>query len=148
MKVSDKMTRNVQLARSDDTVRQAAQTMAQIDAGVLPVADDERLIGMVADRDIAARAVTKGKGPDTRLSEVMAREVAYCFEDEDLEQAARTMGEQQVHRLPVMRRNQRLVGILALGDIAMGEGARLTGEALPGISHPGGTQSQTGGERS
>jgi CBS domain-containing protein len=80
--------------------------MARIDAGVPPVADGRRLslIGMVTDRDIAMRAVAGGKGPDTRLSEVMTRDVACCFEDEDLEQAARTMGERQVHRLPVVSR--------------------------------------------
>jgi CBS-domain-containing membrane protein len=119
--------------------------MARIDAGVPPVAGGRRLIGMVTDCDSAMRAVAGGKGPDTRLSEVMTREVACCFEDEDLEQAARTMGEQQVHRLPVVSRDQRLVGILALGDIAMGGGARRAGEASAGISQPGGAQSQSGG---
>ncbi|MCB4822770.1 CBS domain-containing protein [Roseicella aerolata] len=148
MKVSDKMTRNPRLASPDDSIREVARTMAEIDAGALPVSQGDRLVGMVTDRDIAVRAVAQGKGPDTPVREVMTPEVKYCFEDEEVEQVARNMGDIQVHRLPVVNRDKRLVGILSLGDIAMGEGPRPAGEAMAGISRPGGQHSQTGGPRS
>jgi CBS domain-containing protein len=147
MKVSDKMTRNVRVASPDDSIQQAAHSMAESDAGALPVGQDDRLVGMVTDRDIAVRGVAQGKGPDTKVREVMTPKVKYCFEDEDLAQVARNMGEQQLRRLPVVNRQKRLVGILALGDIAMGEGPRPAGEALAGVSRPGGAHSQTGGPR-
>lgn len=147
MKVSDKMTRNVRLARLDDTIRDAARTMGEMDAGVLPVTDGDKLVGMVTDRDIAVRAIGAGKGPDTPVREVMTPEVKYCFEDEEIEHVAHNMGDIQVHRLPVVSRDRRLVGIISLGDIAMGEGPRPAGEALAGISRPGGQHSQTGGPR-
>jgi len=147
MKVSDKMTRNPRLAHPDDTILEVARIMAEIDAGAIPVADGERLIGMVTDRDIAVRAVAQGKGPDTKLREVMTPETKYCFEDEDIAHVARNMGEIQVHRLPVVNRDRHLVGIISLGDIAVGEGPMPAGEAVAGISRPGGQHSQTGGPR-
>ena len=119
----------------------------QADAGVLPVGENDRLVGMVTDCDIAVRAVAQGKGPDTKVREVMTPDVQYCFEDEDLEEVARRMGGQQVRRLAVMSRDKRLVGILSLGDVAMGEGPRPAGDALLGVSRPGGAHTQTGGER-
>ncbi len=145
MKVSEKMTRVVRIASPDDSIREAARCMAECDSGVLPVGENDRLVGMVTDRDIALRAVAEGKGPDTRVREVMTQDVRYCFEDEELEHAARMMSEQQVRRLPVMNRQKRLVGILSLGDMAMGEGPFPAGEALAGVSRPGGAHSQTGG---
>jgi CBS domain-containing protein len=148
MKVSDKMTRQVRLASPDDSIQQAARVMAEADAGALPVGQDDRLVGMVTDRDIAVRAVAQGKGPDTRVQEVMSPGIEYCFEDEELDQVARKMAEKQVRRLPVVNRQKRLVGILSLGDVAMGEGPRPAGEALSGVSRPGGAHSQTGGPRS
>ena len=147
MKVSDKMTRSPRIASPDDAIRDAAGAMAQVDTGVLPVGENDRLVGMVTDRDIAVRAVAQGKGPDTKVREVMTPGVQYCFEDEDLEEVARRMGEQQVRRMPVMDRDKRLVGILSLGDVAMGEGPQPAGDALSGVSRPGGAHSQTGGER-
>lgn len=147
MKVRDKMTRNVRLIGPEATIRKAAHTMAECDAGALPVAKDDHLVGMVTDRDIAVRAVAKGKGLETKVQEVMTSDIKYCFEDEDLGHVARNMGEQQVRRLPVMNRDKRLVGILSLGDVAMGEGPHPAGEAVSGISRPGGIHSQTGGAR-
>ncbi len=147
MKVKDKMTRDVRLAHPDETIRDVARTMGEIDAGVLPVADGDRLIGMITDRDIAIRAIAQGKGPDTQVREVMTPEVMYCFEDEDIERVAHNMGDIQVHRLPVVTRDKRLVGIISLADIAMGEGPHPAGEALAGISRPGGLHSQIGGPR-
>jgi CBS domain-containing protein len=90
------------------------------------------------------RAVALGKGPDTPVSDVMSREVKYCFEDEDLEHVARNMADIQVRRLPVVDRDKRLVGIIALGDIATREDARTSGEAIKGVSEPGGPHSGSG----
>ena len=122
--------------------------MAECDAGALPVGQDDRLVGMITDRDITVRGVAQGKGLDTKVRDVMTPDVKYCFEDEDLDHVARNMGEQQVRRLPVVNRDKRLVGILSLGDVAMGERPRLAGEAVAGVSRPGGAHSQTGGPRS
>jgi CBS domain-containing protein len=143
MKVSEVMTRQVELAKPDETIQQAAGVMAQIDSGALPVTDGDRLIGMLTDRDIAIRAVAKGKGPDAKVRDVMTPEVKYCFEDEDLGHVAKNMGEIQVRRLPVMSRDKRLVGIVSLGDIAFEAGKGPSGKALEGVSQPGGQHNQS-----
>ena len=144
MKVSEAMTRDVSIASPDDTLQQAATKMAELDAGVLPVGANDRLVGMLTDRDIAVRAVAKGKGPQTAVREVMSEEVKYCFEDEDLATVSANMGDIQLRRLPVLSRDKRLVGIVSLGDIVRtGRNARQAGQALAGISQPGGEHSQT-----
>jgi len=89
MNVSDAMTRAVQIASPDQTIQQAARLMASIDAGSLPVGDNDKLVGMITDRDIAIRAVADGKGPDTRVRDVMSKDVKYCFEDETVEAVSR-----------------------------------------------------------
>ncbi|MBB4018613.1 CBS domain-containing protein [Chelatococcus caeni] len=143
MRVSEAMTRNVSIARPDQSIQEAARMMADIDAGILPVGDNDRLVGMITDRDIAVRAVAAGKGPDAQVADVMTRDVCYCFDDEDLDDVAHNLGEQQIRRIPVVNRDKRLVGILSLGDLAiMQQGP--AGEALAGISRPGGMHSQTG----
>ena len=143
MRVSEAMSSDVRIANPDQTIREAAQTMASIDAGVLPVADNERLVGMITDRDIAIRAVAQGRGPDTKVRDVMTADVKYCFDDQDIDEVSRNMGDIQVRRLPVINREKRLVGILSLGDIALNGGDDEAGEALSGISRPGGQHSQT-----
>jgi CBS domain-containing protein len=147
MRVSEAMTRDVRVARPDQTIRDAAKMMSDVDAGVLPVGENDQLVGMITDRDIAIRVIAKGKGPDTPVREVMTADVKYCFEDEDTDQVARNMADQQVRRLPVVNRDKRLVGILSLGDLAVMQGGQPAGEALAGISQPGGEHSQTGGSR-
>ena len=143
MKISDCMTREVTTISPDRTIRDVAKMMAEIDAGAVPVGENDRLVGMITDRDIAIRAVARGLGPDTRIQDVMTGELMYCFEDEDVNHVARNMGDIQVRRLPVMSRDKRLVGIIALGDIACGATSkRLVGEALSGISREGGTHDQ------
>lgn len=91
---------------------------------------------MISDRDIAIRAVAHEKSPDTKVREVMTDEVLYCFEDQDVDEVARNMSDVQLHRLPVLNRDKRLVGIVALADIAQSAGARVTGKAVAGISQP------------
>lgn len=143
MKVSDVMTREVQVVAPDETLEQAARAMALLDAGILPVGDANRLVGMISDRDIAVRGVAFGKGPTTLVREVMSGEVKYCFEDQDLAEIGRNMGEQQVRRLPVVNREKRLVGILSLGDIAVAGREAIAGDALGDISRPGGAHTQS-----
>ena len=145
MRVAEAMTRDVRVAHPDQSIQEAARMMADIDAGILPVGEGDRLVGMITDRDIAIRAVAEGKGPQTPIRDVMSPEVKYCFEDDDTDEVARNMAEIQVRRLPVVNRDKRLVGIIALGDLAVMEGGRVAGEAVSGISQPGGQHSQTGG---
>ncbi|MFN3522734.1 MAG: CBS domain-containing protein [Phenylobacterium sp.] len=143
MKVADCMTRDVQIADPDMTIREAAQIMARVDAGALPVGQNDRLVGMITDRDIAIRAVAAGEGPDCRVSQVMSADVCYCFDDQDLAEVLANMGDEQIRRLPVVSRDKRLVGIISLGDIALEGAANQTASALSGISRPGGEHSQT-----
>jgi len=143
MKVHDSMTRDVQIAAPSQSVRDAARMMAELDVGVLPVGENDRLVGMITDRDIVVRAVAAGHGPDTPVREVMSPQVQYCFEDQTVEEVTANMGDIQVRRLPVVDRDKRLVGIISLGDIAVQSGREQeAGVALSGISRPGGVHSQ------
>ena len=142
MKISSVMSRDVQLIKADDTIRSAAALMRKIDAGLLPVAENDKLVGMITDRDIAIRGVAEGKGPDAKVRDAMSPEVKYCFEDEDLDDAVRSMGEQKVRRLPVMSRDKRLVGIVSLGDVAVYADSKQTDAAVSAVSEPGGPHSQ------
>jgi CBS domain-containing protein len=142
MKVSDAMTPEVQLCTPDDTLRDAAQAMAALGVGLLPVTDNSRLVGMISDRDIAIRGIGMGRGPEGRVGDVMTADVKYCYDDQDLDEVSANMGEIQVRRLPVLNRNKQLVGIIALGDIALSQGGNGTGAALCGISRPGGQHVQ------
>lgn len=138
MRVCDAMTPSVQLCTPQDSIRDAAEAMTALNVGLLPVADSDRLVGMISDRDIATRGVAMGRGPDALVRDVMTADVKYCFEDQDLDEITRNMADIQVRRLPVLNRDKRLVGIIALGDIAVskaGDGATM---ALCGISQPGG----------
>jgi CBS domain-containing protein len=142
MKVSDAMTPEVQLCTPDDTLRDAAQAMAALGVGLLPVTDNDRLVGMISDRDIAIRGIGMGRGPEGRVGDVMTADVKYCYDDQELDQVSAIMGDIQVRRLPVLDRNKQLVGIIALGDIALIQGGNGTGAALCGISRPGGQHVQ------
>ena len=142
-KVADVMSKNVKLASPEDTVQQAARVMSEQDTGVLPVGENDRLVGMVTDRDLAVRAVAAGKDPSkTKLREVMSGEPRYVFEDDPVEKAAASMAEQQVQRVPVLNRDKRLVGILSIGDLAREAGGGLAGRALEGVLRPGGQHNQ------
>src|SRR5262245_23179520 len=138
MRVSEAMTREVRIASPGQTIRDVAKMMADLDAGAVPVGENDRLIGMITDRDIAIRAVAAGKGPDTPVREVMSTEVKYVYDDEELDHVAKNMGDIQVRRLPVVNRDKRLVGIVSLGDVAQKEDARKSGAAIAGVSQRGG----------
>jgi len=132
------MTREVRVASPGQSIREAAKIMDEINAGSMPVGDNDRLVGMITDRDIAIRAVAVGKGPDTPVREVMTTEqVLYCYEDEELDHVAKNMSQQQVRRLPVVNREKRLVGIVSLGNIAQAE-SRAASKAVKGVTKPGG----------
>lgn len=138
MKVCDAMTTSVQLCTPQDTLKDAAEAMMSLDVGLLPVTDGDRLVGMISDRDIATRGVALGLGPDSPVQSVMTEEVKYCFDDQELEEVTQNMGDIQVRRLPVLNRDKRLVGIIALGDIARARAGDGTAEALSQISEPSG----------
>lgn len=143
MKVREAMTIKVRTANPEQTICEAACLMAECDAGFLPVGENDRLVGVITDRDIAIRAVAQGKSPETPVREVMSKEVLYCFEDEDVEHVARNMSDVKVRRLPVLNRKKRLVGIISVGDLALSANAQIAGRAVAGISKPGGAHSQT-----
>ena len=147
MQVNEAMSSDVKIASPDQSIRDAAKMMAELDAGVLPVGENDKLVGMITDRDIAVRAVAAGKPPTTKVREVMSSEVKYCFEDDDLDDVAENMADIKVRRLPVLNREKRLVGIVSLGDIALFDGAGSAGSALCVISVPGGDHSQSGDGR-
>jgi CBS domain-containing protein len=143
MRVNEAMSRNVRLADPGQSIREVAKIMAEIDAGAIPVQENDRLVGMITDRDIAIRAVAQGKGPDTPVRDVMSTEqVLYCYEDEDLDHVAKNMGDERVRRLPVVNREKRLVGIVSLGDVATSEN-KAGGKAVSGVSKQGGPHSQS-----
>jgi CBS domain-containing protein len=148
MQVNEAMTNDVKIASPNQSICDAARLMAEIDAGVLPVGENDQLVGMITDRDIAIRAVAAAKGPQTPIRDIMSKEVMYCFEDDDLDDVVQNMADIKVRRLPVLNRKKRLVGILSVADIALTEGVGSAGSALCGISEPGGEHSQSlDGER-
>jgi CBS domain-containing protein len=130
-KVSEVMTSDVKVVRPDESVQKAAAIMSEQDIGSLPVCDGMRLKGMITDRDIAVRAVAGGRGVDTPVSEVMTEEVIWCGEDADVQDLLERMGTNQIRRVPVLDANRNLVGIVALGDLAIEQDV---GEALRDIS--------------
>jgi CBS domain-containing protein len=138
MRVNEVMTKGAECIPPSATVRDAAGRMRDLDVGSLPVCDNDRLVGVVTDRDIAVRSVAAGHDPKSeRVSEVMTDKVVYCFDDQDVREAAELMREEQVRRLPVLNRAKRLVGIVSLGDLAVQAGDdRLSGQTLEEISAP------------
>jgi CBS domain-containing protein len=133
MKVVEMMTRDVRTARPSDTIIDAARLMAQCDCGALPVEDQDRLVGMITDRDLVVRALAQGK-TDATVADIMSQDIKYCFDDEEVDAVAHNMGDIQMRRLPVVNRSKRLVGILSLGDIARTEQWQASASALHGIS--------------
>ena len=135
--LKDLMSRDVKVINPDMTIAEAAQRMRDGDFGMLPVGEDDRMIGTISDRDIAIRAIAEGKDADTKVRDVMSEGIAWAYEDDSVEKAALIMSERQVRRLPVVNRNKRLVGIVALGDFAV-ESSEIkpAAKALSEISKP------------
>jgi CBS domain-containing protein len=138
MQLSEIMTSNPVVLGPDTMLREAAQKMRELDSGVMPVGESDRLVGMLTDRDITVRATADGKDPNTTpVREVMTSDVVYCFADDDIETAARTMEENQIRRVIVLDRDKRLVGIASLGDIAVHAASnQLPGEVTEAVSEP------------
>lgn len=134
MKISEIMTRDVQIILPEQSLQEAASLMQRIDSGALLVHEGDRLVGMVTDRDITVRGVAKGLGPDTPVREVMTGNVRYCFEDEDVQHVAQNMADIQLRRLPVLNREKRLVGVVSLGNIASIESSRVSDTVLRGVA--------------
>lgn len=143
MKVSDLMSRDVCLAAPSQKLRDVAAEMEKNDIGVMPVRDNDRLVGMITDRDIAVRGISRGLGPDAPVRDVMSSEVRYCFEDEDIKDLAQNMADEQIRRLPVLNSQKRLVGIISLGDLAVSQEGDAGEMALSGISQTGGHHCQS-----
>lgn len=142
MKVSEVMSRDVQTVRPDQTARDAANFMLQADAGAIPVTEGDRLIGMITDRDIAVRGVAEGYGPDTPVRDLMTSDIVSARESDDVEEAAVRMSEAQVRRLMVIDDQQKLCGIVSLGDLSRSSDTDCAAEALEGVSQPGGQHQQ------
>src|SRR4051795_7830085 len=136
MQLKDVMTREIEVISPEASIEEAARKMDALNVGPLPVCDGNRLVGMVTDRDITVRATAAGKDPRTaRVREAMSTDVLYCFDDQDVSEAARLMESQQVRRLPVVDHSRRLVGIVSLGDLATAtRDSRLSGEVLERVS--------------
>lgn len=143
MQVADAMTRNVKVINPGQNIAEAARMMADEDIGSLPVAENDRLVGMVTDRDIVIRGLAQGKANDTAIRDVMSTEIKYCFEDDDLESVAQNMGDLQIRRLPVVSRDKRLVGIVSLGDLAETDEPAAS-DALSEIAEPASRHHSTG----
>ena len=138
MRVKELMTMNVECTPPDAKLHVAAEKMKVLDVGSLPVCENDRLIGMITDRDIVVRAIAEGRNPaEVAVRDVMTCETTYCHEDDDIEHAAQLMKEEQIRRLVVLNRQKRLVGIVSLGDLAIESGDDLlAGETLERISEP------------
>jgi len=139
MRLKDIMTPNPECIRPDASIQEAACKMRDLDVGPLPVCGyDDRLAGMITDRDIAVRAVAEGKDPrTTTVQDAMTEDIVFGFEDQELEDAARVMEMRQIRRLVVLNRDKHLVGIVSLGDLAVETGTRPTaGEVLREVSEP------------
>ena len=143
MKVSKIMTRDVRLLNPDNTIGEAASLMAEIDTGALPVGENDRLVGMITDRDIVVRAVAQGRPVNTKVSAIMSKEMLYCFDTDEIDDVARNMGKARVRRLPVVNRDKRLVGIVSLGDLARNDDPTTIGRTVSRVSTPGGKHDQT-----
>jgi CBS domain-containing protein len=138
MRVKDIMTASVECVWPDDTLQEAAVKMKEMEIGPLPVCDRLHIVGMLTDRDIAIHGVAAGRDPRlTKVSDVMTREVISCYEDEDVEEAERLMQSRQVRRILVVNRDDHLVGIVSLGDLAAETGnPQRVGEVLQDVSEP------------
>ena len=142
MKIREVMTSDVQTVSADQTAREAAAFMLRAEAGSIPVCDGDKVIGIITDRDIAVRGVAEGRGPETLVRELMSDGIICARDDDDVADVARRMSEEQVRRLPVLDAEDRLCGIVSLGDLARESGGEEAHEAFEAVSQPGGEHQQ------
>ena len=146
MKITEIMTPNPEVIAPEQPIQHAARLMLDGDTGALPVGNGDRLIGMVTDRDITVRAVAEGRGPDTPVREVMSEKLLFAWDDQDVEDVAIQMSDAQVRRMPILsRQDERLVGIVSIGDLATQGDSDAAEAALSGVSEPGGEHNQSQG---
>ena len=147
MKLSEIMTREVAILQPDDSLQFAAKKMRDLNIGFLPVCDGEELIGVISDRDIIIRALADGMDANIMLGrDMMTTPPIYCFDDQDVSEAAKIMEENQIRRLVVLsREDKRLVGVLSLGDLARSERTERSGRVLKKVSEPDGTEKAKNG---
>jgi CBS domain-containing protein len=140
MLIRDVMTRGAECVGPDATLQEAARKMKGLDVGPLPVCDNDRIAGMVTDRDIVVRGIAEGKDPKrAHVRDIMTQGIQWCFEDDDVEKAAHLMQEKQIRRLIVLNRDKRMVGIVSLGDLAsQTHDQQTSGKTLEKISEPTG----------
>jgi len=139
MQISELMTRNPITVTPNQTIGEAAAIMEKSDLGFLPVGEDDRMVGMITDRDIALRGAGLGKTPNTLVRDAMTQDVRYCYDDEETQAVVQNLGSQQIRRIPVVSRSEKqLVGIVSLGDIAQRGSDDDAGAALEKIAQPGG----------
>lgn len=133
--VAEVMTRDVATLAPDDTIRAAAQKMDELNVGALPVCDGTKLVGIVTDRDIVVRAVSAGVGSASPVGGIVSGPVDWCYESEDVSVAQKKMADRQIRRLPVVDAEKRLVGIVALGDVATNADGEIS-STLGAVSSP------------
>lgn len=136
MKIQEVMTRDVQVARPDESIQSVARRMSEGDFGFMPVCDGMKIEGTVTDRDLTVRALAEGKSFETPVAAVMSRDVQWCRADEDAKDVLKLMGDRQIRRLPIVDDDNRLVGVVALGDLTGKVRDKHTGDALEDISKP------------
>jgi CBS domain-containing protein len=134
MKVQEIMSKDVTWVGPEMLLKDAAKKMRDDDVGCLPVGKADKLVGMITDRDITCRAVAEGSIAKSRVADAMSKGVTYCFDDQDVKEAAQLMETKQIHRLPVLNRQKRMVGIVSLGDLAVHAPHELTGEVVEAVS--------------
>jgi CBS domain-containing protein len=138
MKLKDIMTKEVEVIPPDATFKEAAQKMRVHDIGFLPVCDSDRVLGVITDRDIIVRSTAEGTDPNKRIGqEFFTSPMIYCFDDQDVEEAAKVMEEHQIRRLVVLNRDTKhLVGVVSLGDLATSGKEKTSAEVLQSVSEP------------
>ena len=140
--IRDLMTSNIETVGPDQTAKDAASFMLSADTGSIPVCEDDKVIGMITDRDIAVRGVAEGKGPDCSVRELMSKDIVCARDTDDAQDIAAKMSAAQVRRLPVLDASDKLVGMVSLGDLARETSGESAHEALEGVSKPGGQHQQ------
>lgn len=136
MIIREVMTTNVEIIKPDISVTEAAKKMKSLDCGILPVYENDKLIGMITDRDIAIRSTAEGRDPNKDMvRNVMTKKVVYCYDDESIESVASKMEDEKIRRILILDRNKRLVGICSLGDmVKISKDFELSGEVLEKVS--------------
>jgi CBS domain-containing protein len=137
VKISEVMTRDIEFIHESDTIAETARKMKELNVGIMPVFDENRLAGVITDRDITIRGVAQGLDPQsTRVGQIMTKDVVSCVEDDDASEAVKTMQINKIRRLIVRDDQNKVVGIVSLGDLAVNLNECLVGEALRDVSEP------------